>query len=424
MVGETAHVCGFCGAGRAEQLGPYWLCAEGHMNDAPPGMAVWSFRAGGAARTADHGAPLPDEREVRARPLAVIPPAPLHWLWPERIPLGAITMLDGDPDLGKSLVTLDLAARLSRGDAMPDGAVPEVGLPAATLLLTTEDSPARTIRPRLECADADIGRVHIIDVLDPRTGASTFDVPDDLPGLRELVRATGARLIIIDPFVAFVAGRVSVVRDQDVRRALTPLAALAEETGTAVLAVRHLNKSNPGDKAIYRGGGSIGIIGAARAGLLIAPDTAEPERRVLAVTKHNLARRAASLAYRVEQPGADRSRVRVRWEGEVAATAADLIAAESGAGAGAPDVSAQVGEWLAGALAGGPRRARALYEEAEAEGISAGQVRRAGARLGVVRTKVGIGKDGYWLWSLPPRPEPLPPVPDCDGGEDAGEDEP
>src|SRR5262249_61214174 len=113
-----------------------------------------------------------------------------------------------------------------------------------------------------------------------------------------LVRRVCARLVVVDVLAAYLSGQVDSYRDADVRRALHPLARLAEETGSVVLVLRHLSKSG-GTNALYRGGGSIGIIGAARVGLLAAIDPEDDGRRVLAVTKSNLAAIPSALAYRL-----------------------------------------------------------------------------------------------------------------------------
>lgn len=55
--------------------------------------------------------------------LADIAPTETAWLWRNYIPLGKLTLLHGDPGVGKSSVTLDLAARVSSGNTMPDGSV-------------------------------------------------------------------------------------------------------------------------------------------------------------------------------------------------------------------------------------------------------------------------------------------------------------
>ena len=52
---------------------------------------------------------------------------PVEWLWERRIPRAAVVILDGHPGTGKSTIALDLAARVSKGQRMPDGAFPPRG---------------------------------------------------------------------------------------------------------------------------------------------------------------------------------------------------------------------------------------------------------------------------------------------------------
>src|SRR5207249_2537482 len=91
-----------------------------------------------------------------------IAPKPLRWLWPGRIPLAKLTLLVGDPGLGKSLLTADAASRVTRGEAFPDGALCESG---SVIFLSAEDDPADTIRPRLDAAGADVSRVHVLEAV-------------------------------------------------------------------------------------------------------------------------------------------------------------------------------------------------------------------------------------------------------------------
>ena len=72
-------------------------------------------------------------------------------------------------------------------------------------------------------------------------------------------------MVVLDPLSAVVDKSVNMYVDQDVRGALRPLKDIAEATGCAIVVVRHLSKSSGSKKAIYAGGGSIGIVGAARA---------------------------------------------------------------------------------------------------------------------------------------------------------------
>jgi len=86
---------------------------------------------------------------------------PVDWLWPDRIPLGKFTLFQGDPCVGKSFETLDIAARVSTGNGWPDSPDSRA-VPGDAILLSAEDDVADTIRSRLEAAGADLSRVHVI----------------------------------------------------------------------------------------------------------------------------------------------------------------------------------------------------------------------------------------------------------------------
>src|SRR5262249_45479661 len=112
------------------------------------------------------------------------------------------------------------------------------------------------------------------------------------------VRDTHPRLTIIDPISAFLDPRVNFNSDPAIRRALSPLAALAAHEQCAILLVRHLNKQL-GGRALYRGLGSIGLIAACRIAWLAAPDPTNAGQYVLATSKNNLTSLPGSLSYEV-----------------------------------------------------------------------------------------------------------------------------
>jgi RecA-family ATPase len=180
------------------------------------------------------------------------------WLWRGYLPVGKVVVLDGDPGLGKSTVTADLAARITIGKPMPDGS--GGGDPGAVVLASAEDGLADTIRPRLELAGADLTRVTVVEHLELPNGSTVpLELPGDLEVLEAVVRDVGAALVTIDPLMAFLAGTVNANRDQDVRRALHPVKEVAERTGAAFLVVRHLGQTlrtahRPGRPAVGRGG--------------------------------------------------------------------------------------------------------------------------------------------------------------------------
>jgi len=240
-----------------------------------------------------------------------VQPARVEWLWEGRIPLGKLTILDGDPGLGKSTIALDLAARVSCGREMPDGTP---GRDGGVVVASAEDGLADTVRPRLDAAWADTTRILALRL-------DEWSAIAEIVTLRAAIREVGALLVIVDPLMAYLGSATDSYRDQDVRQVLAPLSALADETGAAILIIRHLRKA-AADQAVYRGGGSIGIIGAARSGLLIATDPDDRDQRVLASTKANLSRLAPSLRLRLVEAGGT---ARVEWGGVSPHTAEVLL---------------------------------------------------------------------------------------------------
>lgn len=342
--------------------------------------------------------------------LSGVQPEQVRWLWQGRIPLGKLTVVDGDPGLGKSLVFgADIAARITVGGAMPDG-TPGLAAPAGVVLLSVEDEPADTHVPRLLAAGADTSRVLAIRSV-PRfrtrddgsleAEEGSFCIPRDLPARREAIAHVSARYVLIDPLMEYLApGETNSYRDQDVRTALAPLARLAAETGAAIVAIRHLNKSTAANP-LYRGGGFIGIIGAARSAMLVAADPDDPNqlRRILARTKSNLAAPVPSLAYHIEVSSSDVPFI--VWDGATEHTAAQLLTLPTDPES--RSMTDDAVEWLRAELADGPRAASDIQSAAKASGldISPKALRRARERLNVKLDREGFGPGSRVMWSLP-----------------------
>ena len=128
--------------------------------------------------------------------LSELKPERVEWLWPRRIPKGKITVLDGDPDNGKSVLTTDLAARVTAGLPLPDGTPTEA---AGVVLVSGEDGAGDTIRPRFDAAGGDPTRAYLLGNEEP------FAIPDDVPHLEQAVRQVGAALVVVDPIMAFLS---------------------------------------------------------------------------------------------------------------------------------------------------------------------------------------------------------------------------
>lgn len=336
--------------------------------------------------------------------LADVEPQPIEWLSIGRLARGKTTILDGDPGLGKSTVALDWAARITRGEPLPDG--PKMP-PRGVVMLSAEDDPADTIRPRADVAGADVSKILI---LTERADGSLLSIPNDLNLIEAAIRRVDAALLIIDPLMAFISGDVNANRDQDIRRAMAPVRTMAERTGVAVLVIRHLTKGG-GENAVYRGGGSIGIIGAARFGLIVGADPEDTDRALIASSKCNLARKPDTLAYRLQSvTGTDVARV--AWDGTSTVTASGLLAAAESHDDG--DDRDEVRSWLRDYLSLGPKPADETLREGRRAGFGEKSIRRAKTAIGVRSTKSGFGQTGKWSWSLPDHELPETPKTDDD----------
>ncbi len=320
-------------------------------------------------------------------------PEKVEWLWEGRFPLGMPSVIDGDPGLGKSTLTLDLAARVSTGRPMPlefQGSEPR-----NVIVISAEDSRSATIRPRLDAAGADVARICALTAVNGPDGERFPEFPAHLDALEQAIVENNAALVIIDPLMAYLGANVKSHNDQDVRRALGPLAAMAERTGAAILLVRHLNKS-PGRSAIYRGGGSIGIAGAARSAMLVAADPNDNDARVLAPVKGNLAPAPLAIRFRVVSAG---DVGRIEWLDAAPGVTADQLLSQPSEEHGALDEAVDVLQTI---LATGPVPTLDVIRQAKQAGVSERTARRAQKKLGVMSVRQGLGKNSHWRWALPP----------------------
>jgi hypothetical protein len=322
-----------------------------------------------------------DLSEVRTRPI--------DWLWRGYIPLRKVTILDGDPGLGKSTILLDLASRGSIGGLAPTGE--PLGDAFTSIYVTLEDDAEDTILPRVLRAGGDPSRFHLLRKL---------VLPAQIDRLEATANSLRARLIVIDPLMAYLGDGVKTNDDHLVRRALEPLAEMAARLDAAVVLIRHLNK-RVGDDAIYRGGGSIGFTGLARSVLAVGRDTDDADLIILAPVKLNVARRPASLAYRIVADGPYEPS-HIAWQGTSERTAEDLIGRTRDELIGrskTADLADAIGELVRSH--GGSIAAPAAYRALEAGGFdvaSQDNLVRARRRAGVSTRRQRF--TGGWVWSL------------------------
>ena len=245
--------------------------------------------------------------------------------------------------------------------------------------MTAEDGLDDTVRPRLDALGADVSRVYASESVD------SFD-EEGLNLLENRAAKLDPDLIIVDPLVAYIGSRVDIHRANETRAVLARLAAIADQTPSAILAVRHLNKSS-GGKAIYRGLGSIDFTAAVRSVLLVGQDPEDTTSGAVVHIKSNLAPTGESLGYRLSpQDG-------FVWTGPSNLTADELLGTSEG--------PSSVDEFLLAELAEGPRPSSEILEAGKEQGYSRPTLQRAKKRLNIPSERIGYGEDGRWQWNPP-----------------------
>ena len=219
-----------------------------------------------------------------ARRISDVSAKPVQWLWPRRFALGKLSLICGDPGVGKSFLTCYVSACVSRGLALPDGGKAPCG---SVVLLSAEDGLEDTIRPRLDAAHADTDKIVAL--------SSVHNLRRDVPVVEQAVGSLGdCKLVVIDPISAYMNG-VDSHKNAEVRSVLAPLSAMAERNGVAVVIVQHLNK-NESLSDVHRVSGSVAFAAAARNVWQVAK---HGEQRVMRSLKDNVGASDLELAYRI-----------------------------------------------------------------------------------------------------------------------------
>lgn len=342
------------------------------------------------------GEPVPGSGSgLRVTSLADVDPEEVDWVWRDRLARGKLALLSGNPGKGKSLITMDIAARVSTGAAWPDE---DIGRDALdVLLLSAEDDPGTTIRPRLDAAGADVARVSLIEAVRDGGSDRPLELDADLDRLgEELQSRPDCALVVIDPISAYL-GDVNDHKNAEVRGLLARVQKLAEAHSVAVLLVSHLAKSQDIDPQL-RTIGSIAFTAAVRTAFMVLDDPEDGARRILLMAKNNIGPDDRAIPYRVMPSvlGNTNSVHRIEWEDAITMRLEEV--GGQNAGNSARD---EAKEFLRALLKDGPVPSGEVYKQARDAGISKGTVRRAASDLEVKSAKRGFGADGRWSMALP-----------------------
>ena len=312
----------------------------------------------------------------------------VEWLWQDRIPLGKLTLIEGDPGAGKSWASLALACAVTTGAPLPMG---EKRKPARALLLAAEDDPGDTIKPRFEDMGGDDSRIDILQGVCDKGKERHISLTEDVALVDEILEGKDYDLVIVDPINAYIGSEIDSHKDTSIRAVLTPLTLLASRRNVALICIRHLTKSSKG-KSIYRGQGSIAYIAAARVAHIVGINPHNKSERVIACHKNNLAPHPPSLAFETLEG-------RFYWKGETDVTPDDLVDNYSEGDKRTAKDDAK--DFLKDILSDGPKSVSEIEKLSDDAGIKWRTLERAKIAIGIESNKKGFGKDSHFEWKLP-----------------------
>ena len=345
------------------------------------------------------------DRKLNIQPFSAIKKRPKEWLWKNRIVDGGLTILTGPVGNTKSLLSIDIAARVSLGSMWPDnsGHAPKGGV----LLFGNEDEPDCVLKPRLEEAGADESMVRYC--WGSLVRGQKYDDPVKLEHDIGLLRVAldefpECRLIIFDPLTDYIDGDHNSAAE--VRAAVMPLVQLAQERKIAVVAVCHQSKKNDLG-AVQKIAGSNAFAQVARVIICVGDDPENDtgtydRKRIMLVAKCNYGGEGTGQSYRLKRRDGDE--VHLEWiDGEIVMRADELVRKPSG-GVAHREKRANAIETLRDILAAGEVLASKVEESMHAGGFSRRQIDAAVEALAVIKRQAGRA----WHWSLPSSPGRFP----------------
>ena len=300
----------------------------------------------------------------------------IEWLWFPFIPYGKLTIIQGDPGDGKTTLVLNIAAKLSKGERLDENM--NITETVNIIYQTAEDGLADTVKPRLELAGADCERIAVID--ESEKSLSMID-----ERLEEAIVRTHAKLLILDPIQAYLGGGMDMNRANEARDMTKKLGLLAEKYKCAIILIGHMNKA-AGNKAAYRGMGSIDFFAVARSVLLVGRIEGEPDLRAVVQIKNNLAAFGHSKAFRLTETGFE-------WIGDYEITADEVL------GGIAPKVNKlEQAKKMLRELAETSTSVQSseIFDMAEDLNISKRTLENAKKELGIKARRIG----NSWYWDL------------------------
>jgi len=328
-------------------------------------------------------------------PISSVERENIDWIIPGFLAKKEITILEGDPGLGKSYFMQIVAGAICDGKRLP--IFDRYRSPRGRVAyFDTENTASTVTKSRLEDNEVE----NLRNYFQGEEGFS-IDDQDRWEAVIDRLEVLRPKVVVFDTINTYI-GSTDTYRSSETQQAMGFFKDIAVRFNCSVVVLRHLTKGSK-DKALYRGQGSIAFTGAARIVATVGRMPDDQDIRVVACTKNNISRAFRSFTYTIESlpdRGDQTNRSRLIWGDQVDLNADDIVAAASNKPQ--PKLKDTTEEWLRTLLEEeGKVEATVIYKMAEARAISRSTVSRVAEKLGITRRLEGFGRGKKSYWSLP-----------------------
>ncbi|MGR6521804.1 AAA family ATPase [Rhodococcus erythropolis] len=301
---------------------------------------------------------------------------PVKWVWRNWIPYGYVTLLAGREKIGKSTLAVWIAAQASTGGFEGD--------PVNVLYVSTEDSPALTIKPRIQAAMGDDSRIGYLQVTyDGEDSTGTLSLPRDLDLFEDLVSREHFELVVFDAATSVMGAEIDGYSDRAVRSCWEAVSRSAQRHGYSVVGLVHFGKASSDDAGRL----ILGSIAWSQVARSIIAAAQRPDRSlIVSVDRSNLTATLPSAVVKFESwidpdcPDAPIGRV-ASLDDTTTERASDYLGGDGEAAEEATGADLWLSDFLE---AMGETPSKVVKVEAERAGYPDRTIKRAAKRLGVV----------------------------------------
>lgn len=329
-----------------------------------------------------------------AVPLSEIEEVDYDWIWYRRIARGMTTIVEGDPEAGKSYVIQMIAARICKGLALPceDDTIPVVKGPVVYFDLENKRDTVTIKRMRWNGFDRLTNFYQMEDYF-------SLDDPDSMERLYGMMENIKPVLVVFDTMNTYI-GKANTSQGAEAQQVfIKGFGGIASRFNCGVVILRHLTKGTR-DKAMYMGQGNIALLGVSRFVMLCGKHPDDPDVRVIATNKNNNTKHGRTIEYRIIDASTkdEKEKSKLIFDGFNDYTSDDVVSAKA---TDNKEEKAEAEAFLKEVLDDGDLELTKIQKMADARSIPIRTLQRAAEKLRVKKRVRGIGKDRHFIWSLP-----------------------